>query len=73
MFQPLEVSLSSIASLTHNEASGETMRRYGMRDDRDHQSGATMASGWQRFLVPAHPSPKPSARRAGPHPPLSAA
>jgi len=68
----LELPLSSI-TLTTTEASGETMRRYGMRDDRDHQPGAALASGWMRFLSPAKPSPKPSARRAAPQPPRSAA
>lgn len=66
-------SLTSL-TLTHAEASGETMRRYGMRDERDHQPGASSVSGWARFLSPSKPSPKPSARRAGPQrPPLTAA
>lgn len=68
----LELPLSSI-TLTTTEACGETLRRYGMRDDRDHQPGASLASGWTRFLAPARPSPKPSARRAAPRPPMSAA
>ncbi len=68
----LEIPLSSI-TLTTAEATGETQRRYGMRDDRDHQPGFASASGWRRFLAPSRPSPKPSARRPAPRPPLSAA
>lgn len=68
----LELSLSSL-TLSHAEASGETQRRYGLRDERDHQPGAASVSGWMRFLCPGRPSPKPSARRPAPHnPPLAA-
>ena len=67
-----EVPLSSL-TLTHAEATGETMRRYGMRDERDHQPGTAAGTGWMRFLSPGMPAPKPSARRALPRSPMSAA
>lgn len=75
MIHPLEVALST-CSLTTAEASGETLRQYGLQPERAHNPGTRTIEPWSVLFVhpvARKPAPKPSARRAAPRPPLSAA
>jgi hypothetical protein len=75
---PIEVPQSAVAgTLTTGELTGETMRRYGMVGERQHQPGFMPVEPWNvRYVHPAMATraPMPSARRAAPrHPPMAAA